>query len=252
MSYLMTKCARAIQRHGLIGLVKVAATHLVQFVNNFSPSARADTLEREQRCALFDKQFGVDTSGYVHYTDLNVESKNQIHAASYMGSDPKYLREVLGTLPIDYRNFSLVDFGSGKGRVILLATEYPFKRIVGVEFSEDLHKIAQENIRRFHRDRAKCTEVESIRADAATYALPNDALVCYFFNPFGATIMSQVLANIEKSLRQTPREMFVVYANPIEGNLFDRSKSFKKVGANGPVCIWRATSEVQSSTDSKK
>lgn len=249
MSSLVGKFRRALQRHGIVGLLKVATEHVTYFANSLRPSVRAEIQQRAQRCATFDKQFGVATSGCIHHTDLNVNNPNQLHAASYFGTDPKYFRDVIAALPIDYRRFVFIDFGSGKGRVILMATEFPFKRIIGVEFSDELHKIAQDNIRRFHSDIAKCNDVLSICMDAVEYPLPEDCLVCYFFNPFDATIMAQVVSNIKKSLLCYPREIFIVYANPVEGDLFDQADCFRRVGISGPVSIWGTTLVAQGNKE---
>ncbi|MBE3119989.1 MAG: class I SAM-dependent methyltransferase, partial [Candidatus Atribacteria bacterium] len=221
MTDIARKLKRAVQRHGIIGLLGVVAGHVLLRVNWLLPSIRAQIRERKKRAMAFDEQFGVNTAGRIHQTRLKINNPNQLHAVLYEGSDPKYFRDAINALPIDYERFVLIDFGSGKGRAILLASEFPFKRIVGVEFSEELHRIAQENIRRFHSDKCKCKLIESICMDAIAYQLPNDHLVCYFFNPFDETLMAQMLANIRDFLSQNPREIFIVYYNPREGHLID-------------------------------
>ena len=239
MNRLGRKLSRSMQRHGLIGLLGLALDHLTGFANSLRPSVRAGIRESKQRSIEFDKRFGVKTVGFMHQTELNIKNPNQLHAVSYGGSDPKDFRDALGALPIDYRRSVFIDFGSGKGRAILLAKEFPFKRIVGVEFSEELHRIAQDNIRRYHSDISKCKDAESICMDVVDYPLPDECLVCYFCNPFDATIMTQILSNIRKTFFQKPREIFVVYYNPKEGYLFDESDCFKIVGTIGNVRIWK-------------
>ncbi len=44
------------------------------------------------------------------------------------------------------QDFTFIDLGSGKGRVLLMASEYPFQKIIGVEFMPELHRAAQKNI----------------------------------------------------------------------------------------------------------
>ena len=232
-----------MQKHGIKGLLRMVGDHFVRFANKLRPSVRTEILARQQRAADFDQRFGVDTGGWIHQTELNVNNPNQLHAGSYLGSDPKFFRDSIESLPIDYRHFVFIDFGSGKGRAIMLATEYSFKRVIGVEFSEDLHRIAQENIKRFPNSMSKCKDVECICIDAVAYPLPDDGLVCYFFNPFDATLMAQVLSNIRASFLRKPREIFIVYYNPREGHLVNQVGCFQKVGASGPVEIWRTTLE---------
>jgi hypothetical protein len=236
---------RGIQRHGVIGLLWVVVERIARLASMLRPQVRAEIREREQRAAEFDQRFGVDTAGFVHPTQLNINNPNQLHAVSYGGSDPKFFRNAIEALQIDYQRFRLIDFGSGKGRAILLSTEFPFKKIVGVEFSEELHRIAQDNIKRFNSDISKCKDVESLCLDVVDYPLPDDCLVCYFCNPFDTTIMAKVLSNIRKSFLRNPREIFIVYYNPKEGHLLDQADCFMRVGTNGPIRIWRTTLESQ-------
>jgi hypothetical protein len=142
----LRKFRRGLRRHGVIGLLGVVAGRLHSRFHNLLPSVRAEIRERELRAAEFDTRFGVDTGGLIHPTELALDQPNQIHAVSYRGSDPKYFSDAIASLPIDYAQFVFIDFGSGKGRPLLLATQFPFKHIIGVEFSEELHRIAEENI----------------------------------------------------------------------------------------------------------
>jgi SAM-dependent methyltransferase len=222
-----------------MGVLGLAAERLASVINGLKPSVRVEIRNRGKRAEAFDQQFGVDTSGCIHQTELTVNNPNQLHAVSYGGSDPKYFRDAISTLPIDYRQFTFIDFGSGKGRAILLATEYPFRWIVGVEFSEELDTIAKANIRHFRSNKHRCEHVESICLDATAYPLPNDNLVCYFCNPFDETVMRRVIDKIRDSLEQNPREVFIVYYNPKEGHLIDQCEFFSIVGTIGPVRIWR-------------
>jgi SAM-dependent methyltransferase len=245
MKSLARRFRRAIQRYGVIGTLELASQHIVSLAIRLRPSDRAEIRESQQRAAAFDKQYGVDTVGCIHPTKLNINNPNQLHAVSYGGSDPKLFREIIGTLPINYQDFMFIDFGSGKGRAILLATEFPFKRVVGVEFSEELHRIAQDNIRRFNRSVSRCQDVDSVCVDATDYPLPDECLVCYFCNPFDATIMARVVANIRNSFLRRPRDIFIVYYNPKEGHLVDKEDCFMSIGTNNFVPIWRTKSELQ-------
>lgn len=243
------KFRRAIRRHGVFGLFKVAMGRAKGLATRLRPSVRAEILRGEQRAHDFDQRFGVDTTGYIHPTALTLRHRNQVHAVSYGASDPKDFRSAIASLPIDYANFVFVDFGSGKGRAILLASEFPFKRVVGVEFSEELHKIAQKNIKNFYRSAGHCVNVESICIDAVDFSLPDDDLICYFCNPFDATLMTQMVANIRESLLCRPREIFILYYNAKEGHVFDRADCFKRVETSGWIRIWRATPESEKAEE---
>ena len=163
-----------------------------------------------------------------------------MHAVSYGASDPRDVRSAIASLPIDYRQFVFVDFGSGKGRAIMLASEFSFRRALGVEFSEELHRIAEDNFNRFSKSSCCCAHLESVCMDAVDFPLPDDDLVCYFCNPFDATIMMKVVANIRASFLRKPRQIFVLYYNAKESHLFDQAGCFERVETDGWIRIWRA------------
>jgi SAM-dependent methyltransferase len=211
------------------------------------PSVQSEIRERKYRASEFDERFSVDTAGCIHQTELKINNPNQLHAVSYGGSDPKEFMDAIKKLPINHRNFVFIDFGSGKGRAILLATKFPFKKIVGIEFSEELHEIAQRNIKSFKSNISGCENVELLCMDVVDYSLPSDCLVCYFCNPFNETIMAQVLSNIRKSVLQNSREIFIVYYNPREGHLVNQMDCFKMVGTTQGVNIWKTTFESNKS-----
>ena len=94
---------------------------------------------------------------------------------------------MMQSLPIDYTQFTFIDLGSGKGRTLLIASDYPFRRIIGVELLGELHRIAQENIRTYQSPTRKCFALEIIRGDAREFTFPAEPSVIYLFNPLTET-----------------------------------------------------------------
>jgi SAM-dependent methyltransferase len=241
MNHLLRTVQRDVERYGILGLLSQAAGRLLGLVTNLRRTVRVEIRQQKRRAAEFDERYGVDTGGYVHQAVLNVGHPNEAHAVSYMGSDPLFFRRAIRSLSVDYPRFVFVDFGSGKGRAILLATEFPFKSIIGVEFSVGLHAIAQNNIRHFRVDNAERKNVRSVCMDAADFPIPDDCLVCYFYNPFDEAVMDRVVSNITESLLRTPRQCYIVYYNSRHDRLIDMCGHFRRVGAEGPVRIWCTT-----------
>ncbi len=89
----------------------------------------------------------------------------------------------LEALKIDPKEFSFVDFGSGRGRLILAAATLPFKRCVGVEFSKTLHTESLANIAGHPQDRLLCRDNISLNLDARDFKIPEGNVVAFFFNP---------------------------------------------------------------------
>jgi hypothetical protein len=175
---------------------------------------RIAKLRNDYACKAWDWWHGVDTAGTVHLSTLTIHSPNAREAGVYASTHPALVSEMFEGLDVDLRKFVFVDFGSGKGRILLQASEYPFRKIIGVEFAKELHEVALANVRRFRRANQKCGQIELVHADVTEYELPPVPEIIYLYSPFRPTLMSAVLENLGRSLRSYPRELVLVIQNP--------------------------------------
>jgi SAM-dependent methyltransferase len=158
----------------------------------------------------FDTTRRVRTAGPVTLDRLTVRG-DRAGGHKYLPVRPIRARQILRNLPIrDYSAYTFVDIGSGKGRMLLLAAEYPFRKIQGLEFAAELHDQAEENIRRYRNRKRKCGTIESLRMDALNYTFPNENLVLYLFNPFGRDTLERFLTRLDTSIEQHPRDVILV------------------------------------------
>ena len=162
----------------------------------------------------FDRQHGVETTKRVHLTDLEIDSPNWIYADGYWPTPPHVFEDALSGLTSKFENLVFIDFGSGKGRVLLMASEFPFRKIIGVEFADELHAIAEDNIRRYQSSTQKCRDVTSVCADFTQFPIPSEPLFVFLYNPSSLEITSALARNLAQSLRNQPREMWVLYVTP--------------------------------------
>jgi hypothetical protein len=183
----------------------------------------------QARCRIFDWQHRVHTCGNSNLADLTIVGNNTSHGGPYYPSHPKFLFEVFSSLNINYPAYTFVDFGSGKGRVILIASEFPFSEIIGVEFATELHEIACENIRRYRSNTQKTTNVKSLNLDAIEFELPLTPLVLYFFNPFRPPVWIPVLQRLQRSLNSHPRDVILLYENPCHAALIEEHTALRCV-----------------------
>ncbi len=133
----------------------------------------------------------------------------------YQPTEPILFREMMASLPIEFDQFTFIDIGSGKGRTLLMASEYPFRKIVGVELIAELHQAAEENIRSYRSPTQRCAEIESVLGNARDFELPEDPLVLYLFNPLTERTLSDSLQRLQNSLGKAPRPVWIVYHNPV-------------------------------------
>lgn len=193
-------------------------------------SFASDLKERVRACEdwWFDTTRHVQTSGLVGLPRgkkyIGELSDNHIYGPVRTANAHKALRDLpLGeSFGTDYSQYTFIDVGSGMGRVLFVAAEYPFRKVIGVEFSNDLHEDAMANIKRYKHAKQRCADIESVYADAGEYEFPNENLVLYLFNPFGPEVMGRMLANLERSMERHPRHVIVVMLWPEHSDMVER------------------------------
>ena len=121
-------------------------------------------------------------------------------------------REIFDALDIEFGQTVFIDYGSGAGRAVLLAAQYPFKAVIGIELAPWLHAQAQANLRAFPASAQRAARIELLCGDATAFVPPTDPLVLYFYTPFGVGPMQRVRARLEASLRERPRPVTIVLA----------------------------------------
>lgn len=205
----------------------------------------------------FDRRFRVDTAGVTQLAGLTCNSNNKVHGVWYEPTPLRTLKCMFSMLPGDLSDFTFIDFGSGKGRTLLYASNYTFRSIVGVEFAKELHDVAVRNVSTYRSRHQRCKAITPVCGDAAQFVLPEEKCVLYFFHPFREEVMRRVLANIEESYRRCPRKLFILYYHPQLNDLLAAVPLLRKV-AERPVpfdlsaepCIYRRRLELYETVDS--
>jgi SAM-dependent methyltransferase len=240
MKEVVRKVEKSLRRRGLLGTLRHSLNTAVRGVKSALPARRRARERFLAKDAEFDATYGVDTGGLIHLGGLTIEGQSWLFGGGYQGIEPNTFSAVLGDLDIPHADCLFIDYGSGKGRALLLAARWPFKKVIGIEFSRELVDIARENIRKYRGNDRRCSDIEVIHADALTFELPEMPAVLFFYNPFEAEIMKQVLARIERSLKQHPRLVVVIYLTPSCRDLWDHSDVFGLVSATKDCAIYRS------------
>lgn len=169
----------------------------------------------------FDEIHGTDTAGGITVENLQIESVNRKHGHPYEPMPMRSFERLLRSATVRHEDYVFLDFGSGKGRTLLLASHYPFKKVIGVEYALDLHTAALKNIARYRSRDRRCFNIEAVHIDAAEYVVPLEPTICFFFNPFDEKVMRAVLTRFKKSLDRHPRDVKFIYYIPRHAHLFD-------------------------------
>lgn len=173
----------------------------------------------------FDLRHGTSTMGWVERDAIDTPSPNKAHSAPYRATKARPLNRLLRSLPLPH-DCTFVDIGSGKGRVLLIASRFGFRRVVGIDFSEPLCELARANVGAYARTTPLRSPVDVVQADATTYPFNADERVFFLFNPFDRVVLEQVLGNLRRSLSRDPRKVWLIYNTPLDHDVVRRASIF--------------------------
>jgi SAM-dependent methyltransferase len=200
----------------------------------------------------FDIAYGIHTSTNLPWWLITSGKPSDAHTTGYLGCQPSCVRDALRTIPeLERRTF--VDLGCGKGRALVLASEFPFRKIVGIEISEQMVAVARRNAAVVKARYPQRTSSEVVHGNAALFPFPEGDLVVFLFHPFHRELISAILGRLEKVAED--REIFLVYENPVYQQVIDSipwlQRCYSKkvpcedaevrysVGDGEPLVIWR-------------
>jgi hypothetical protein len=226
---------------GKVGLAKAAKTARETVIPKVRERTRPDRIKKDYRNFLLwlhanvldsaiERLFFVPTKGHVPLESLTVRGNNKASGHDYKPTPSSVFKWALAAVAEeDIGRMSFVDYGAGKGRVMLLASQYPFTQVGGIEFAEELHDNATMNIAQFPRSRMKCRNVECVLDDVVNIRPLDDAAVHYFFNPFGPEIFTEVLRGIVASYHARPRRLYVILIDMDAAELMHKTGVFQEV-----------------------
>ena len=192
----------------------------------------------------FDVLHATDTSGLIPGSVIVQGTSAKVEElTAYYGVAPSILHGLLDiwlyhTSPQPIEKTVFLDVGAGKGRAMLLASQFPFLRVEGVELNPILAAIAQANISLWHND----LQAESLspfalhHADATTHPLPPEPTLAFLFHPFELPILRRFLRHVESSQAAHSKPFDLLYANAEHGSLLDRHPAFTRLWM-GPVAM---------------
>ncbi|MHB8216903.1 MAG: class I SAM-dependent methyltransferase [Candidatus Sulfotelmatobacter sp.] len=198
-----------------------------------------------ERCRQRYGDAGYDWDHRVNTTSAALSWRDRllgVFHSPYQPTEADLFHEMIEALRqrahVDFHDFIFIDLGSGKGRTLLMASDYPFRQIVGVELLPALHEAAQENFSKYRSESQKCFALEAICADATEFSFPAEPAVLYLFNPFPESGLRCVIAHLEQSLTEHPRKVYVLYHNPLLEHVLSESDVLHKIGGTHQYAIY--------------
>jgi SAM-dependent methyltransferase len=182
----------------------------------------------------FDLEFGVRTSGLVEGRHLISGHPHDRHATAYYGVAPSVFRSMLvrwrrcrPIAPID--EFTFIDLGAGMGRAVLLAAEFPFRRVVGVELHPTLARIARRNMALWRAAGRARAPMRMICGDATAFEPPPGPCVAFLFNPFAGPVLRRLLARWSRAFAGRQGQLDLLYVNDEQEHVIRRQRGFTRL-----------------------
>jgi SAM-dependent methyltransferase len=186
----------------------------------------------------FDVAHGTETSGLLSGKIIargtNAEPAD---LTAYYGIAPSILRAVLDLWLRELHPLAAIertvflDIGAGKGRAMLVASEYPFLRVQGIELNPILAEIARRNISIWESasPSAMLSPLELHEADATRTSLPTEPILAHLFHPFEDRLLRRFLRQVERDLTSNPRPFDLLYVNAEHDSLLDQHPAFERL-----------------------
>jgi SAM-dependent methyltransferase len=224
MSNILYKFRRSLSQRGMGSTISLIAGRLGGMPKRAYRSVFPD--KRRTATHPFDlkhQAYGIDTSGLLESKDLHSGHENNRQITSYWGTAPSVfkplMKEWLDSLPSGSTasDYTFIDIGCGKGRALLLATDIPFRSILGVELFAELASVAQSNADKWLKTSRACNDVRVLQADATTFSLPEGPLLVYMYHPFNnPDLMHRVLDRLREHSGRYPVDVAYADTQPQE------------------------------------
>ena len=192
----------------------------------------------------FDRRHNVETATEITLDKVGVSAADaSLGNGIYRCITEEMFQKIAASLKIDATDYTFLDIGSGKGKVLFLAADLPFRRIIGIEYPEGLHEAAVRNIVSYRSDRQRCHDIQSVHANALQYPMPPGPLVVLVFNALAPELMAEFLQVVDLGPASEPdRPVLVVYANlrtvrELTGNPFYGLKHLQVIDRDSRVIV---------------
>ena len=165
-----------------------------------------------------EKKYKIQTSGSDDLKKMEATGIDISHATVYMPANYLLLEELFKSLPKKGLSHFL-DIGCGKGRALCVAAHHGFEKVTGIDFSEEFCSNAELNLQQT-QIQFPSLQYSIINQDALALDIPKDVDCIFFFNPFDQFVMTHVAAKILSSYKNNPRDIYILYINPLYKNEF--------------------------------
>lgn len=115
------------------------------------------------------------------------------------------------------------------GRAVLLAAEYPFRRVVGVELHPRLVSIGRRNLSKWRATGRVQSPAGILCGDAVEARIPPGPCVVFLFNPFGESVMRRLVKRLAITFARRPGALDLLYVNSEQDRVIGLQSGFTRL-----------------------
>jgi SAM-dependent methyltransferase len=165
----------------------------------------------DQYLKCFDRKYNVRTSGYISLSETSFDRTRLADATRYRPVNAWAFRTLLRKLNLP-KTLSFVDLGCGFGRACLLAAEYGFERVTGVELAPELCSVAEENLASSRLSVRNDRNIRILKGDAVEYCKAADDDIFFMFRPFSRQLLVIVVDALIDRAVKSKRPIIFIYS----------------------------------------
>jgi SAM-dependent methyltransferase len=158
-------------------------------------------------------KYGTNTFIPVELKDLTITNGDRKKASRYEAVSFYMLEKLLSAFQKVCAVTSIIDLGSGKGRVLMAAPHFGFTDITGIDFAKELCQQANMNMREKEK-KFPNIKWKVINENVENYNIGNQDSVFFMFNPFTEDVLKRFLEKLDNSCHEFPRSIYFLYASP--------------------------------------
>jgi SAM-dependent methyltransferase len=190
-----------------------ASRRLATLVRRGGPATALSTLlasldEKYLRC--FDRRYRIQTSGIILLPDTSFDRARLLDATQYSPINGWGFRRFLKESAFP-RNLHFVDVGCGLGRACIVAAEYGFEKVTGVDLAAEFCAAARRNIARCRPPSGRLSPIDIVQMDALLFCGQTDADLFLMFRPFSRDFTRAVRDAITQRARGLNKLMTVIF-----------------------------------------
>lgn len=165
----------------------------------------------DQHFKSFDRRYGIKTSGYINLASTSFTPERLADATIYGPVNGWAFRKLLRELSLP-RKMHFVDLGCGLGRACILAGEYGFEKVTGVELAPELCALARENIASCRARTGLHSPIEIRQMDVKEFCEQTDGDIFFMFRPFTELFLRAILDKLQERAASLKKPLVIIYS----------------------------------------